>query len=209
MLRKRIAWSLMTLASLSIVFLVSRYLTLDPDVFFPEQRATYLAHLSILIAHVVGAMVALTIGPFMFLNRLRMRWPAVHRWLGRVYLLGVLVGGTTGLVLAGYAYTGGTTSAGFAILGLLWLGTGLMAYIRIREGDVQAHRRWMLRNFALTLAGVSLRMQTLPLAMIFGFDLGYMIVAWSCWIPNLLIVEWMVRKRRTARSSGARLQQIA
>jgi uncharacterized membrane protein len=207
MLRKRIAWGLMTLASLYILSIVSPYLTLDPEVFFAEQRATYLAHLGVLFTHVAGAMVALAIGPFMFLSPLRVRWPAVHRWLGRVYLLGVLAGGLAGLALAPYAYTGATTGAGFALLGLLWLGTGLMAYIRIREGSVQAHRRWMLRNFALTLAGVSLRLQTLPLAMAFGFDLGYMIVAWSCWVPNILVVEWMLRGRRAARPPVTTQQQ--
>jgi uncharacterized membrane protein len=208
MFRKRIAWGLMTLASLYILLVVSRYLTLDPDVFFPEQRATYLAHLSILFTHVAGAMVALAIGPFMFLGRLRARWPAIHRWLGRVYLLGVLTGGVAGLALAPYAYTGATTSAGFAILGLLWLGTSLMAFVRIREGNVLAHRSWMLRNFALTLAGVSLRLQMLPLASAFGFDLGYMIVAWSCWVPNILVVEWMLRRRRSAPSPVALQGQV-
>lgn len=208
MLRKRIAWVLITLASLTIVLVVSRYLTLDPEVFFPEQRATYLAHLSILVTHVAGAMVALAIGPFMFLRRLRARWPAIHRGLGRVYLLGVLAGGVAGLALAPYAYTGATTSAGFAILGLLWLGTGVMAFVRIREGDVQAHRRWMLRNFALTFAGVSLRLQMLPLAVAFGFDLGYMIVAWSCWVPNILVAEWMLRRRRSAPSPVAVQGQV-
>jgi uncharacterized membrane protein len=208
MFRKRIAWGLMTLASLYILLIVSPYLTLDPEVFFPEQRAAYLAHLSILFTHVAGAMVALAIGPFMFLARLRARWPAVHRWLGRVYLLGVLAGGLAGLALAPYAYTGATTSAGFVILGLLWLWTGLMAFVRIREGDVQAHRRWMLRNFALTLAGVSLRMQTLPLAIAFGFDLGYMIVAWSCWVPNILVAEWLLRGRAAAQPAVAAQRQV-
>jgi uncharacterized membrane protein len=208
MLRKRIAWGLMTLASLYILYTVSSYLTLDPEVFFPEQRATYLAHLGVLFTHVAGAMVALAIGPFMFLSRLRVHWPAVHRWLGRMYLLGVLAGGVAGLALAPYAYTGAPTSAGFAMLGLLWLGTGLMAFVRIREGDVQAHRRWMLRNFALTLAGVSLRLQALPLAMLFGFDLGYMIVAWSCWVPNILVAEWMLRRRQSAPPPVAVQRQV-
>ena len=208
MLGKRFAWGLMTLASLIILLVVSPYLTLDPEVFFPEQRATYLAHLSILFTHVAGAMVALALGPFMFLSHLRGRWPAIHRWLGRVYLLGVLAGGVAGLALAPYAYTGATTSAGFAILGLLWLGSGLMAFVRIREGDVQAHRRWMLRNFALTLAGVSLRLQALPLAMLFGFEVGYMFVAWSCWVPNLLVAEWMLRRRQSAPPPVAVQRQV-
>jgi hypothetical protein len=30
----------------------------------------------------------------------------------------------------------------------------------------------------------------------FGFDLGYMIVAWSAWVPNLLVVEWFLSRRQ-------------
>jgi uncharacterized membrane protein len=198
MLRKRIGWGLMTLLSLLTVLLVSRYLSLDPKVFFPQQRIIYITHLTVLITHVIGSMVALTIGPFMFLNRLRVRWLAVHRWFGRTYLLGVLAGGVSGMYLAQYAYAGVITRIGFAGLALLWLATGLMAFVRIRAGNVQAHRRWMLRNFALTLAGVMLRLELAPLAMAVGFELGYIIVAWLCWVPNILIVEWMLRRRRPA-----------
>ncbi|MCX6048436.1 MAG: DUF2306 domain-containing protein [Chloroflexi bacterium] len=196
-MRNKLLWGLMTLLCLCILLIVSRYLTLDPAVFFPEQRAVYLAHLTALIIHVIGSMLALALGPFLFLNGLRIKWPAVHRWLGRLYLLGNLLGGVAGIYMATYAYTGGTTSVAFALLGILWLATGLMAFVRIRAGNVHEHRRWMVRNFALTLAGVMLRLQTLFLAMAFGFEVGYMIVAWSCWVPNLLVAEWFLRQQRS------------
>lgn len=194
-MRNKILWGLMTFLSLLTVLLVSRYLTLDPDLFFPEQRAIYLAHLTGLIIHVVGSMVALALGPFLFLPGLRNKRPALHRWLGRIYLTGNLFGGVAGLYMSTYAYTGEIARNGFATLGLLWLATGLMAYVRIRDGNVAEHRRWMIRNFALLLAGVMLRLQSPLLSMVFSFETAYQIVAWSCWLPNLFVAEWLVRQR--------------
>lgn len=194
-MRNKLLWGLMTLLSLLTVLLVSRYLTLDPEVFFPEQRAVYLAHLTGLIVHVIGSMVALALGPFLFLPSARNQWPALHRWLGRVYLLGNLFGGVAGLTMSTYAYTGEIARNGFAMLGLLWLATGLMAYVRIRDGNVAEHRRWMMRNFALLLAGVMLRLQLPLLSMVFSFETAYQIVAWSSWLPNLFVAEWLVRQR--------------
>jgi Predicted membrane protein (DUF2306) len=48
---------------------------------------------------------------------------------------------------------------GFGILAVLWFLTGLEAYRTMRRGNIKAHRRWMIRNFALTLAAVTLRNQ--------------------------------------------------
>ena len=59
---KAIAWTVMFLLVLLTTLIVSRYLSLDPGVFFPEQRAVYLAHLAILMMHIIGSMLALLIG---------------------------------------------------------------------------------------------------------------------------------------------------
>ena len=206
-MRTKIGWGLMTLLSLGIVLVVSRYLTLNPAVFFPEQRAVYLAHTTGIVTHIVGGMLALGLGPFQFLRGLRTKRPSVHRWLGRGYLLGVLLGGTAGLYMATFAYTGVVASVGFGALALLWLLTGALAYRAIRQGNVNTHRRWMVRNFALTFAAVTLRLQLPFLAAGFGFDVGYMIVAWSCWAPNLLLIEWFLNRRQQVvqRQSSARM----
>ena len=206
-MRTKIGWGLMTLLSLGIVLVVSRYLTLNPAVFFPEQRAVYLAHTTGIVTHIVGGMLALGLGPFQFLRGLRTKRPSVHRWLGRGYLLGILLGGTAGLYMATFAYTGAVASVGFGALALLWLSTGALAYRAIRQGDVNTHRRWMVRNFALTFAAVTLRLQLPFLAAGFGFDVGYRIVAWSCWAPNLLLIEWFLNRRQQVvqRQSSARM----
>jgi hypothetical protein len=114
--------------------------------------------------------------------------------MGRFYLLGILLGGGCGLYMATYAYAGIITSLGFASLAILWLTTGFLAYRTIRAGDVDAHRRWMIRNFALTFAAVTLRLELGFLAMLFGFEMGYQMIAWLCWIPNLLVAEAIIRR---------------
>ena len=195
-MRAKIGWGLMTFLSLGIVLVVSRYLTLNPKVFFPQQRVVYLAHMTGIVTHIVGGMLALGLGPFQFLRGLRTNRPSVHRWLGRAYLLGILFGGVAGLYMATFAYTGAVASVGFGLLALLWLSTGILAYRAIRRGDVSTHRRWMVRNFALTFAAVTLRLQLPFLEAGFGFDVGYRIVAWSAWLPNLLLVEWFLNRRR-------------
>jgi len=52
---------------------------------------------------------------------------------------------------------------------------------------------WVIRCYALTLAGVTLRLQLGVFQEIFelDFDESYDIVAWFSWIPNLVVAEWL------------------
>jgi hypothetical protein len=52
----------------------------------------------------------------------------------------------------------------------------------------------MVRNFALTFAAVTLRVW-LPAGTAAGvpFAVAYPVVAWLCWVPNLLAAEALIR----------------
>ena len=192
----------MLLLAVLVSLMVSRYLTLDPETFFPEQRAVYLAHLTFLITHVAGSMLAILTGPFQFLPGIRKgRWLKAHRWLGRMYLLGILFGGLSGLYMAQLAYGGIVSRLGFSALAGAWLYTGYRAYRHIRKKEVEPHRRWMIRNYALAFAGVMLRVWV-PLFVASGIDFtaAYVVIAWLCWVPNLLLAEWMIRSNRRSQS---------
>jgi uncharacterized membrane protein len=157
----------------------------------PDMKASFLTHKVGIYAHVFAAAVALSIGPFQFLPGLRRRFARLHRWMGRAYLgIGVLVGGLAGLYMATFAFGGIVSKLGFSILAVLWLYTGLRAFLAIRRGDVVEHRKWMVRNFSLTLAAVTLRIY-LPASAIAGipFEAAYPVIAWLCWVPNLLVAE--------------------
>jgi uncharacterized membrane protein len=197
-LLKNVGWSVMLLLALLMFVLASRYLTFNPEVYFPEQRAVYIAHTFGLMLHIVGAMLATILGPFQFLPQIRKgRFINVHRWLGRLYLLGVTLGGVGGLYMAFLAYGGLPTKLGFATLAILWLFSAFKAYRHIRNKEIQQHKAWMTRNYALTFAAVTLRLWQVVFQVVgLEFLTGYMIVAWLSWIPNLLVAEWMIRQKR-------------
>jgi uncharacterized membrane protein len=156
-----------------------------------------------LAAHLGGSAAALALGPWQFSRRLRSRHLALHRWSGRAYVGAVLIGGTGALFLAPRSQEGPITHVGFGLLGVLWLGSTLAAYAHIRAGRPTAHRDWMTRSFALTLAAVMLRIY-LPLGLAYGipFRPAYQVISWVCWVPNLVVAEWMIRRRPMEPEAG-------
>lgn len=162
----------------------------------PDMQTVYLAHPVGIYTHAFAALVALVLGPFQFSAGLRQKHPVIHRACGRVYLgVGVLVGGLAGLYMSSFAFGGSLAKFGFAALAIGWLFTGIRAYLAILRGAINDHRRWMLRNLSLTLAAVTLRIY-LPSSMALGIDftLAYPIIAWLCWLPNLLVAEWLLKQ---------------
>jgi uncharacterized membrane protein len=193
-------WVIMVLACVAIVVYASRYLTFDPDVYFAEQREPYVRHEFALGVHVLSGILALLIGPFQFVGRLRRRFVRVHRFMGATYVASATALGVTGLILAPTAYTGLVASAGFTVLDLAMLFTTFTAVRMIVAGQYGDHRRWMIRSFSLIMAGVMLRLWTLiygGLAAVgivdFSFETAYAAIAWLCWVPNLMLAIWFTR----------------
>jgi uncharacterized membrane protein len=151
------------------------------------------------IAHFSCGAIALVTGALQFNARLRTRFRRVHRWSGRVYVAAVTVSGIAGLSMATHASGGAVARWGFGMLALSWLGCTIAGWRKAVGGDLVSHRRWMIRSYALTLAAVTLRLY-LPLAGLLGipFALAYPAIAWLCWIPNLLVAQWMIRTRSVA-----------
>jgi predicted membrane protein DUF2306 len=151
-----------------------------------------------LMVHAAGAATALLIGPVQFSSTVRTRFPMVHRCIGRTYAVASLVGGAAGFVLALGASTGPITIAGFAGLAIFWLVTTALAWRRAIQGRFIEHRAWMIRSFALTFAAVTLRLY-LPLSMLLlqvHFVDAYRAISFLCWVPNLLVAEFYLRKAK-------------
>jgi uncharacterized membrane protein len=202
-LRRTAGWGLMLLLSLGIVAYAGVLLVTRA---FPSELGPSLHVHSLAISlHIVGAILTLGLGPLQFLPQLRGWNLNVHRWIGRLYLLGVLAGGSSGLYLAFFSYGGIIAHSAFGSLAVLWLATGLLAYRAIRARRIAEHRRWMIRNFALTFAGVMLRLW-MPLSAVGGipFEQAYPVVAWLCWVPNLIVVEVLLRASPRRRSQPSR-----
>lgn len=147
--------------------------------------------------HIVAGMTALVGGALQFVPAIRLRYRRVHRGIGMAYVAGVALGGMSGLIASFHSHGGAVTHLGFGTLAILWLGTTAAAFVAIRQGDVLAHRRWMTRSYALTLAAVMLRIY-IPASLVAGvpFDEAYRAISWLCWAPNLVIAElWFMPRR--------------
>lgn len=193
-------WVLLALLATAIGLVSLRYLTANPAVAPRELRANMNARLPWFVAHSVTGAVALLIVPWQLLPALRRPGMRLHRRLGRIYVAAVCVSATTALPVAFGTFAGPIAAAGFSALALCWLGTTAVGWRRMREGDVEGHRRWMTRSVALTCAALTLRLYLpLPVALGLSYVAGYRVIAWACWVPNLLLVEYLLRQRQTRR----------
>ena len=172
--RTKIGWSLLLTGAVLMALTSARYYSFDPDVYF--QREVYEDKTLGLMIHITAMMFAVLAGPFQFLRSLRERYFRFHRVLGRVYIAGAIIGALSGLYLAPSTASGAVSDAGFALLGLGVLLTTTVAFERIRGGNVQSHREWMTRSYALIFGAVMLRVYLLPLQGVVGDYVGHAIL---------------------------------
>ncbi|QMU69843.1 DUF2306 domain-containing protein [Streptacidiphilus sp. P02-A3a] len=199
--RRRAGWLTMTvLATLTAAF-AARYFADDPALFLAQQRAVYVANLAPLLFHISGGVLALTLGPWQFLPGLRRRHPALHRTIGRVYLVGAVAAGTGGLLMVPKALFWPVAPLGFAALAVALLGASTMAFAAIRRGAVTEHRVWMIRSYALIFGAVSFRLWLVLLPGLgLPFDQAYRTGAWLSWLVDLLVAQRLVSRIRNRRS---------
>jgi uncharacterized membrane protein len=149
--------------------------------------------------HIGFGGLALLLSPFQFATRLRNRAPHVHRAVGRIILVSIAIAGVGGLLLAPHSLAGPVGTVGFGLLAVLWVVFAATAFRAIRRRDVETHRRWMIRTFALTYAAVTLRLWLFVLMAaqtgLLGvdpqtaFERAYLLVPFLAWVPNLLVAE--------------------
>ena len=194
-MKTKILWYLMTILA-AFVALYGFVFLLIPDMGSEEIRERFLGKPIVGLSHVYGGGLALLVGPFLLNSNIRNRFLNTHRIVGRVYLLAVLASGLAGLYSATVTFGGLSAQMGFGALAILWLWSGAMALVRIRQGDLARHQVWMYRNYALTYAAVTLRF-ALPAMIANGvpFEAAYQTIAWMCWVPNLIFVDWILARK--------------
>lgn len=185
------------LLSAGVALVSYRYLL--PGMPVPDVIVGNAFRLPWLVVHAASASTALLVGPWQFWSRLRTRRPGVHRVMGRIYVAACLAGGATGFVLALGASTGPVSTAGFGLLAIAWTYSTAMAWRLAVRRQFAAHRRWMIRSFALTFAAVTLRIYSpVATALPIPFEDSYRAISFLCWVPNLLVAEaWLRRGRGT------------
>ena len=201
---KKLIWIIGTILAISI----SLYAIMQYFIFGANESGFVSAKISfgemlnqlwyiMLYIHAFTSLIALAIGPFLLSRKIRNKNRERHKMIGKVYYFCILLGGLTGLYLAFKATGGIISTLGFGFLSIFWIGTAAVALFKIRQRQVQLHCKWMIRNYSLTFAAVTLRIWLLIFILIAGienYETSYIIISWLCWVPNLLIAEFYVKR---------------
>ncbi len=108
-----------------------------------------------LMTHVLIAVVIMTAGALQLIPGIRRRMPVVHRWIGRSYMISVILSSFAGLFLVWDRGAAARLSQHIAISlnAVIIICCALLAWRSARVRDYAAHRRWALRTF-LAASGV-------------------------------------------------------
>lgn len=159
---------------------------------------------SFLFFHVFGSLASVMIGPFLFINRWRMKYLKWHRGFGTFYYLSILFGSISGFYLAFYATGGLPSTIGLLFLSILWFFTAWQAFGNIRKRNIELHQQWMIRNYSLTFAAVTLRFWLTGISIALGpnqFPLSFALSVWLSWTLNLVLAELIIRRKRMANAT--------
>lgn len=145
--------------------------------------------------HITSSLLVLLTGLPQFFPRLTKQYLPFHQWIGKSYVLLVLIfAAPSGLILALFANGGIASKTGFAMQCLVWWSCTFMAYRKIRQKKFQEHIVWMLRSYAVTLAAMSLRTETYAMYYLLHAKPieTYVTITWFSWVGNLFLVETFI-----------------
>ncbi len=159
--------------------------------------------------HITLGGVALLIGWTQFSVRLRTNNVKLHRQIGKVYVIAALVSSTASVYIAMYATGGILAWLGFICLGIIWFYTTLRAFIEIRNGQVDNHQKMMIYSYAACFSAVTLRIYLPILTILFhDFIKAYLLVAWLCWVPNIVVAYFLVEKLQRQKDKTSTIKSI-
>lgn len=162
-----------------------------------DTLLNYPSYCMVFYAHIFLGGLSLILGAIQFFPGLRIWRPILHKVFGKLYVLSVIISGSSGLFIAFYAEGGFITSLGFSFLAIFWLFTTIIAFLFIKKVNLIQHENWMIRSYALCFAAVTLRLYiTLVVGVLnMEFIRAYTFIAWLCWVPNLFVAELIILKR--------------
>lgn len=158
--------------------------------------------------HFAAGGIILVLGCIQLLKSVRRRSPALHRWVGRLYVLAAISAAVGGLV---FIFIKGTIGGlvmdiGFAGYGLLMLVAAVETFRHAWAKRFDTHRAWAIRLFALAIGSWLYRMD-------YGFWLLFTDGLWHTdsfsgsfdyfmdfffYLPNLLMAELFIRRHKMA-----------
>lgn len=149
-----------------------------------------------LLTHVSGGLICLVSSVLQYSRLLLKRAPWLHRNLGRIYALSIImVVFPTGVALAFVAKGGLSGTIGFLTLSFGTLFTLLLGMVAIYRKNLRAHQVWISRSFALVTSAITFRaLQLILIQFDFDYQKIYQMSLWASIGINLSLCEYYLLK---------------
>lgn len=204
-------WLAVVLILRVLVTILANY----PDYFPPNFDALFLlgrestfvgTYRVAFYVHIFSAPVVLLNGLLLLSESVRRHCGSLHRVLGRVQMLVLLLLMLpSSVVMSRHAFGGWGAGVSFLTLSLLTATCAVMGVAAARRGRFDRHRRWMLRCFVLLCSAISLRLLSGAAGLIGvpSAEGAYVVAAWASWVLPLIAYE-IVERSRAPASMAAR-----
>lgn len=186
-----------------MVLITWQYIPLNFDVAFLRLKQTEIGipyYQYAFFSHVYCSIIVLLAGILQFSSLVRQRFPKVHKNLGKLYvLLVLLIASPSGFIMALHANGGVFSKISFSLQAILWFFFTWQAYRFAKNGIWDRHRKFMFRSYALTLSAISLRLFKWIIVTTLEWPPmdTYKIVAWLGWLVNIFLVEIYLIKSKS------------
>ncbi len=169
-------------------------------------------------AHFAAGATILLLGPLQLITEIRNRWPWIHRWIGRAYVVTAAVAGLGGLgFIASKGTIGGAAmNIGFGLYGVLIVLAAVKTYLHARSRRWDKHRAWAIRLFALAIGSWLYRLDYgfwLTVAAPIGHTQDYrgpfdIVMSFFFYLPNLAVAELFIRAGRLRSNRAFRVSAV-
>ena len=151
-----------------------------------------------IFSHVAAGALALLIGPFVLWMGFKRSKMKLHRKLGMLYILCIIVSSTTSFYLAVTTEVNWVFGFGLFGLGVAWVITTGLALIAIKKRNFDQHMEWMIRSYVVTFGFVFFRALV---GILNGMEVGTLIerlttASWFCWAFPLLFAEAFIQGKK-------------
>lgn len=153
------------------------------------------------IIHIIASLIYGLVGAFQFSQGIRKNHITWHKLSGRILVILGLTSGLTGLWLTLF-YPHVPTDGDYLfsiriVVGIAMVLCMLFGVIAIRQRNISKHSDWMIRAYAIGLGAGTQVFTHLPWFIFVGEPTGLPrdLMMGAGWGINILVAEWIIRKR--------------
>ena len=179
------------------------------SLFLQGREATFTgAYRPAFYVHIFTGPVVLFNGLILLSEYVRRRHGGLHRLLGRVQVVLLLLFVLpSSVVMSRHAFGGWPAGLSFLLLSAATAGCAVVGVVEACRRRYDRHRRWVLRSYVLICSAVALRLISgaAGLVGVPSPEYAYVVAAWVSWLFPLAAFEVVERlpARRPSRLSGS------